>query len=365
MVTNERKVSKMKKVKIIVAVLGSLILILVVIGVLVFRKDICTLSSLKQISDYPFYEMTYKSDYGLDEFLKKGARTDDELVSFITGKVLKGMPVKANPDGACSTFTAVDKNGDNLFGRNFDYKKSSGLIIKCAPKGGYKSIAIVNLAHIGYVDGKLPTNSIKDRIPLLSTPYVQVDGMNERGLVIAVLVIPDKTVHQNTGKVPITTTSAARVVIDKASNVDEAIKLFDSFDMNSSGTTGYHFQIADASGNSAIIEYIDGKMQVLKSNTPYQAATNFELYNNSNEGVGQDRYEIVMKKLEETKGVLTQEESMKLLSDVSADNKEVVLPNGETIISNTQWSAVYNLDKLTVNICIGHDFSKVYSYSLK
>ena len=40
----------------------------------------------------------------------------------------------------------------------------------------------------------------------MKTPYAPLDGMNEKGLAIGVLVIEDGKVHQNTGKVPITTT---------------------------------------------------------------------------------------------------------------------------------------------------------------
>ena len=120
----------------------------------------------------------------------------------------------------------------------------------------------------------MPTKNLINRIVTLAAPYAPLDGMNEKGLAIGVLVIQDGKVHQNTGKVPITTTSAIRMVLDKAATVDEAIELLKNYDMNSSGETGYHFQIADASGNTAVIEYINNEMHVLTKeeggrNTPF------------------------------------------------------------------------------------------------
>ena len=228
-----------------------------------FYGEIRTLSSFKQLNEHPFYEMTYYADYDLDKFLENGASTDDELVSFVTKQVLKGIPFEVNPDGACSTFTAATPDGDDIFGRNFDYVPSIGLIVRTAPKNGYESISVVNLNHLGLSKDNMPDKNIINKVTTLAAPYAPLDGINEKGLAIGVLVIKDGIVHQNTGKVPITTTTAIRMILDKAATVDEAVELLKNYDMNSSGETGYHFQIADADGNTVIVEYINNEMQVM------------------------------------------------------------------------------------------------------
>ena len=218
--------------------------------------------------------------------------------------------------------------------------------------------------HLGLSLENMPTKNFINRVITLAAPYAPLDGMNEKGLAIGVLVIEDGKVHQNTGKVPITTTSAIRMVLDKAATVDEAIELLKNYDMNSSGETGYHFQIADATGNTAVIEYINNEMHVLTKEEGHTAATNFVLYNGMNSGYGQDRYEKIKAKQEETNGIMSEDEAMDLLLSVPAQGMREV-EGGEGIPSDTQWSCVYNLDDLTLQICTTRDKSRTYNYSLK
>lgn len=354
-----------KKFKVIGLSIASLVLALSIGVGSLFFGEIRTLMSFKELNDQPFYEMTYYADYGLDEFLESGAATDDELVSFVTKKILKGVSFDVNPDGACSTFIATTPEEDDLFGRNFDYVPSIGLIVRTAPKDGYESISVVNLNHLGLSTENMPTKNLLNRVITLAAPYAPLDGMNEKGLAIGVLVITEGVVHQDTGKVPITTTSAIRMVLDKAATVDEAIALLKQYDMNSSGETGYHFQIADANGDTAIVEYINNEMHVLTKEEGYTAATNFVLYNDLNLGYGQDRYEKIKETQEATNGIMTEEEALDLLLNVPAQGVREVEGSSEGIPSDTQWSCVYNLDDLTLQICTSRDRSRIYTYSLK
>lgn len=355
----------MKKALKITGISIAVLVGLIVLGVGgLFFGEIRTLLSFKALNDQPFYEMTYYADYGLDEFLEKGAATDDELVSFVTSKILKGVSFEVNPDGACSTFIATSPEGDDLFGRNFDYVPSIGLIVRTAPENGYESISVVNLNHLGLSQDNMPTKNLMNRIITLAAPYAPLDGMNEKGLAIGVLVIKDGIVHQATGKVPITTTSAIRMILDKAATVDEAITLLEQYDMHSSGDTGYHFQIADAEGNTAVVEYIDNEMHVLTKEEGYTAATNFVLYNDMNLGSGQDRYEAIKTKQVETGGIMTEDDAMELLLSVPAQGSRVIEGLNEEIPSDTQWSCVYNLDDLTLQICTSRDRERVYNYTL-
>ena len=228
-----------KKLKIIGISTLALILALVIgVGGLFFG-EIRTLVSFKQLNEHPFYEMTYHADYNLDEFLVNGAATDDDLVSFVTKQVLKGISFDVNPDGACSTFVATNLEDENLFGRNFDYVHSIGLIVRTQPKNGYKSISLVNLNHLGLSLENMPTKNLINRIVTLAAPYAPLDGMNEKGLAVGVLLIDTTPTNQNTKKVDITTTTAIRLMLDKAKNVDEALELLSSYDMHSSANSCY------------------------------------------------------------------------------------------------------------------------------
>ena len=95
-------------------------------------------------------------------------------------------------------------------------------------------------------------------------------------------------------------------MLDKCATVDEAIALLEQYDMHSSANSCYHFQIADASGRTVVVEYIDDELSVLEADDAttagaavegrtYMAATNFLLTPGDYDfGGGQDRYEIVM-----------------------------------------------------------------------
>ena len=358
-----------KRIKrILIGVISFILVAILVVG-FVFRKEIATVTSLKKNSEYPFYEMKYKADYGMKQFMKQGAATDQELTNLITKTVLKGLPIKANPDGACSTMHVTTPEGDSVFGRNFDYYPSVVMLVHTNPSDGYKAISMVNLTHIGMTKENLPDESLASRMKLLASPYIVLDGMNEKGLAVGVLVVDEQIVHQKTGKTPVTTTSALRMILDKAATVNEAIELLKSHDMNSSGSTGYHFQLADATGDTAVIEYINGEMKVVRSEKENNSlcATNFTLSTNEKNGSGQDRYEIIQKKLDETNGVMTEEETMRLLEEAHFDGVKASNADQTDKYYNakTQWSAVYNLSKKTLTLCVGMDYDKKYEYSLE
>ncbi|MFR1297633.1 MAG: linear amide C-N hydrolase [Coprobacillus cateniformis] len=126
----------------------------------------------------------------------------------------------------------------------------------------------------------------------MAAPYAPLDGLNEKGLSIGVLLIPDEATNQQTDKIDITATTAVRLVLDKASTVDEAIEFLKQYDMHSSAKSAYHFQIADANGKSVVVEYINNEISLVKDDKSYQMATNFLLTPGDYDfGHGQDRYE--------------------------------------------------------------------------
>ncbi|MDD5934415.1 MAG: C45 family autoproteolytic acyltransferase/hydrolase [Clostridiales bacterium] len=344
------------------------IVAVVAIAAFVFRKELKTMIHMNKVNSHPFYEMTYYADYGLEELAKQGVGSDDALVDFVTKRLLKGLPITANVDGACSAFNVQTPEGDYVMARNFDYHPSTAMLVKTNPKDGYRSISMVNLTHIGYNQDKQP-DTLFHKVTALAAPYIPLDGMNEKGFFIGVLVVKEQIVHQNTGKTPITTTSAIRLLLDRATNVDEAVEILSNYDMNSTGDTGYHFFLSDANGKSAVVEYIDHEMKVIYNtkDTKYLATTNFTLSTKEQNGVGKDRYEIIQTGLGKNNGIMTEEATMQLLEDAKFDG--IIASGGNEndpyYDCSTQWSAVYNLTKKTVSICIGADYSKVYEYSLE
>ena len=162
-------------------------------------------------------------------------------------------------------------------------RDSSAVIIHTKPEGGYESISTSSLEFVGVKRSWLPSRNHKKNEIILACIYVPLDGMNEKGLYISNLVAGDKEkTAQNTGKTSVTTTTAIRLVLDKAATVDEAVALLENYDMHSVIGFAHHFAIADASGKSVAVEWVDNKMYVSEA----KVLTNFYVTESPKKGQG-------------------------------------------------------------------------------
>lgn len=292
-----------------------------------------TLISFGKISDLPLYSLDYAADYQLERLLAMGAGSDVQFAENVCMILLGGLPVKIRPEGACSTFVAATPEGDRLFARNFDYKTGMAILVKAAPKNGYRSLASV---------------------------YSPLDGINEKGFAVAVNTAVEQITHQDTGKTKVMTTLAIRMLLDKAADVEEGINILKNVDMNSSGKIGYHFQMADQKGDSAIIEYIDNKMVVIRkerADTVF-CLTNFTLSTNDKNGTGKERFEIIENSLKESNATISEKKAMNILDEARMDGHRYYEPGHMYYDSKTQWSVIYNLSKRTATISVDSDFSR-------
>ncbi len=354
----------------------TLIVVVVIFAVLaaaiyiVWGNEIKSLLSLEQKiaqdmshGDGYTYEMTISGDYYFDEFLEQGGATSDqELISFVTEKITKGLiPMTIEESEiACSSFTARTEDGDYLLGRNYDFDQTNTAIVHTNPGNGkHASISTIDLQFIG-IDPKKGVNGISDKLKLLAAPYVPLDGVNDAGVSCGIYMTYQgkETVptDQNTERPDLTSTTMLRMVLDYADNVDEAIEMISKYDLHDSAKTSYHYMIADAEGNSAVLEWVNGtdqtdndgskrEFQITRNELPYQSVTNFILtpgyYEANDEQAGLDRYEYLMGKLNASNGVLEdEEEAMGLLRDVGRRTWKV---EGDVTKGTTVHSVVYNL----------------------
>lgn len=159
-------------------------------------------------------------------------------------------------------------------------------------------------------------------------------------------------------KITLNTTTAIRLVLDKAATIDEAVELLRKYNIYFSGDVTCHFLIADATGKSVIVEYYDNGLQVVESDTDYQIASNFIAYHGLNIGEGYtefDRYDAVEKVLQNNNTV-TVEDCEKLLNTVG-------IYDGET--DKLQWSVVYNLTDKTGRIWPYRDTGEAWDFTIK
>jgi len=108
------------------------------------------------------------------------------------------------------------------------------------------------------------------------------DGMNEAGLVANVLWLVESSYPKFDGTAPGLTIAAwAQYMLDNFATVDEAVSalrkepytIVTDYVPGENRLATLHLSISDASGDSAIVEYIDGK-QVIHHSKAYQVLTN-------------------------------------------------------------------------------------------
>ena len=209
------------------------------------------------------------------------------------------------------------------------------------PDHGYASIAVANISVLGYNEEKAA-----GQLPVVdheSGRAVCHDGRRTRwAFSIGVLLIRGmEPTNQETDKLDLTTTSAMRWLLDKAATVEEAVGMLENMDMHASANASYHFQMADAQGDSAVIEYVDNQLRVIrKEDGEFQMLTNFLISEDVyGFGKGQDRYTILADTLQRKTTVFYRKRMRCLYWKRSSQNKV----NEETgTLTATQWSVVYN-----------------------
>lgn len=297
-----------------------------------------------------FSSSNFSGDGGFEEFLSQGgASSDKDVVEFLSTKISADISV-ADGFFGCSTILGESKSGEWIFGRNFDWYKCNALVIVSKPENAYSSISTVNTDFIKMA------GSFPDEYLTIAGLYSPLDGMNEKGLAVSVNMIEDSvSIEQNTEKPDITTTTAVRLLLNKAANVDEAIELLEQYDMHSSMGMMIHFALADSTGRSVAAEYINNELVL--TDTPI--LTNFYVADGEKYGIGSsnshERFEILENLISEN-NTMENSDIRDALDSVSKHNFKV----SET----TEWSVVYNLSNRTAEYYHRENFEKKYDFTL-
>lgn len=376
----------MKAVKTILITLVSLIAVAVSAVFCIWGREIRTVTSVHMVGDNGYlYEMDYRARYDLDEIIASDIDENSKLLSYVIGKVGKGLPIKlkasAGPeplDGEHCTSFQASKSGSPgyLYGRNYDYFKNPIMVTHSHPKNGYASIAVSDMSHFGYSLDKVP-NTLAQKVLCIASVYAPVDGMNEKGLCTSIMALPNQASRQSTGKHAVGTTIIMRLFLDRCATVEEALDLLSKVDVrhDAAAGSGYHYMVADAKGDCAVIEFDkdDGwkTMIVRKGDAPYMHVTNHLLspkYYTTvpDPSVGNPnshswwRYEVVDEYLSSLQGFVTVEQAQECLSLVHW--KDLLWDNGT--VEDTQYSNVYDQDELTLRMRPWNDYERTYEFSL-
>lgn len=376
--------------KVFKRILVGLLVVIALLGVAVYAtwgNEIAAVMSIEEVRarndehmDGAVYVMHVKGGFFFDEFLEQGgAKSDGELIGFVTKSITKGLIDMGieSPEIGCSSFTAVTEDGDRLFGRNYDLKKTNVCIVVTeATEGRHATISTVDLQFLG-IDNDKGISGWMDKIICLAAPYAPLDGVNDAGVSCGIYMTyqgGEETVatSQNTDRPDITSTTFLRLILDYADSVEEAVELAQQYDMHDSANTSYHYMVADSTGKSAIFEWVadndatdnDGSKRKLvvhyndsdaylgesEAKCNYQWITNFVLNPGYYDGLdqsekkGYDRYVKLSEELEAVGGVVRDEKhAMEILASVGRRSW-----NNDDKNTCTVHSAVYNLTDKSV-----------------
>lgn len=338
--------------------LTALLIAAVAGGLVLFKTFIEAANSIEKLED-GLYAMEYAGDYGFDEFLARGgARSDSEvadyLVSFLSHGMIKSNGTIQTDSYGCSAIYAQDAGGVYYFGRNYDWDECRAMIVHTKPESGYESFSTCCLDFLGFGEEYTPDGSMMDRMKSIAAIYVP---LNSEGLMVADLTAGDnEATHQQTGKPALTTTTAIRLLLDKAANVEEAVALLRQYDMNSSIDSSHHLSIADAHGKSVVVEYVNGEMLV----TETKVVTNHYLAGCTKQDGGSAQSHQRFDTLAAHTEVAGAEEIRDLLESVAQKN----YPKTDGSYEITMWSIVYCPQTRRADFYFKENYTRSYGLRL-
>jgi hypothetical protein len=249
----------------------------------------------------------------------------------------------------CTCFVAFGDGTAPVFGRNFDWFDRACLLLFTDPPGGYASVSMVDIRYCGY-DANPDLSSIESRRRLLRAPFMPFDGLNDHGVAIGMMAVPSAQVPFDPSKHTLSDLGIIRLVLDHAASTREAISLMEGYNIRMSEVP-LHYLVADRGGESAVIEFVNNKMEVLPNPDRYQVSTNFIIHNTLPNTSGHCwRYDLATSSLGNAGGRVSMTDARTILQSVSQDH--------------TMWSSVYALKTGEVQIVTGRNFDSVFETKL-
>jgi penicillin V acylase-like amidase (Ntn superfamily) len=186
--------------------------------------------------------------------------------------------LSSRPAAACTRLVYLGAGNDVITARSMDWKNDVATNLWIFPRGMQRS-------------GQAGPNSItwtSKYGSVIATGYEvsTTDGMNEAGLMANVLWLVESEYPVYNGRGPGLSIAAwAQYALDNYGSVEEAVEALrkEPFTLVTDKVPGedrlatLHLSLSDASGDSAIIEYIGGK-QVIHHGRQYQVMTNSPVF---------------------------------------------------------------------------------------
>lgn len=259
---------------------------------------------------------------------------------------------------ACTTFL-LNKNGQLVFGRNYDWITGAG-IVNTNQRGLFKTSSVNNGEKaVSWVslNGSITFNQYGKEFP--------TGGMNEKGLVVELMWL-DGTQYSPADERPaVGVLQWIQYQLDVHASVDEVVQSDKKLRISTQATP-LHFLVADAKGNAATIEFLNGEMTVHRDDKlPFPVLTN-DTYQKSSETAIQSISKNTMPGNNSLDRFVT---ACKMVNNLKTTDINIPLTDyAFTILDKvsqgdfTKWSIVYDINNKKVLFKTA-DFKTVKSFS--
>ena len=193
-------------------------------------------------------------------------------------------------------------------------------------------------------------------------PYQCMDGINEKGLYVSIQRVDIKEGEQPC-RFPAGSSMLLRYMLDDCANIDEAVRKTRTGILVPEDWQNCHFMVTDATGRS--IDYQNGKLREEAVKMTDEAMTANYRYGY---GHGYHRFVTILGQLERYRDTAKKEYYTVMPEPTALLILRSVVQNPYTNasgISMTQYSAIYNNKKKTVEVWPFQDYSKSFKFGVK
>lgn len=328
----------------------------------------------------------------------------DYTKDYYSPEIMDAMRKIGYIDPGCTVFYTHNTAGEGITCRNYDYphrvspedRSLTGLniVLHCKPEGKYESIAVADAVWCDENNPLLqrggPDREGFDPGLLDILPYQCMDGINEKGLYASVQRVDIKEGDQPS-RFPAGASMLLRYFLDDCANVEEAVRKTETGIIQPVDWQDCHFMVSDASGRSVVIESRNSQVSVI----PSDVCTNFYLGSDDMEdsyrngklreeavrmsdeamtpeyhygyGHGYHRFVTVLGQLARYRDTSREDYYTRMPESAALVVLQSVVQNPYTNaagISMTQYSAIYNNDKKTVEVWPFQNYSESFVFDV-
>ncbi len=359
----------LRAVKRTALVLVVLLLLATLLLAFLWKNQVRTLWSLRQVPGTKMFVVDYYGGYNLQKVRDYGMDVADPIDSlthvlfpdFLASLVTKSTrdklpPVREpirGPAHSCSTVAFRTADGQVLLGRNFDWMHDACLVLRIHARKGASSVAVLDPHYLGLDEKRLANPTLAERFRLLFLPYLVMDGMNEHGVAIGEMALSDTRAPTDPAKPSVINPLVIRLILDYARNTDEAVAIMRNYNIHFPAVP-CHYLIADAKGKSVAVEFIDGRVETISTSETWQVSTNHRLLGKSEAENDQAcwRYQTASDRVAKLGGRLDTAGMVEVMAAVSVKDW-------------TMWTSVYNLSTGEFRIAYRRNFENLHSGTLE